>query len=94
VNTLPTNPFAATLMVCGLAKLRVEVSGSPVLGIASEHESKILCVKCAAYRNAEKKNCMRTTVIENLNIKLKIYNYKYFKNKTCNINIYLRDYYA
>jgi hypothetical protein len=35
----------------------------------------------------EKKNCVRTTMIENLNVKLKnIYNDKHFKKKMCSIN--------
>jgi hypothetical protein len=80
VNTLPTNLFAATLMVSGWGKLRVEGSGKSRPGYCIRNMNpdstcylydEMSRVKYAAYPNTEKKNCMHTTVIENLNIKLK-----------------------
>jgi hypothetical protein len=84
VNTLPTNPFAAALMVCGWRKLQVEGSGKFPLG--DSHPGccirnmnpystcylydEMLRVKYTAYPNMEKKNCIHMA-IENLNIKLK-----------------------
>jgi hypothetical protein len=42
----------------------------------------MLLVKYAAYPNTEKKNCINTAMIENMNIKLKnTYNNKHFKKQ-------------
>jgi hypothetical protein len=47
----------------------------------------MLQVIYAAYPNTEKKNCIHTTMIENLNIKLKnVYVDEHFKKKICSIN--------
>jgi hypothetical protein len=56
---------------------------------------EMLRVLYAAYPNMEKKNCIHTTMTENLNIKLKnVHNDKRFKKKICSINSELRKCYA
>jgi hypothetical protein len=55
----------------------------------------MLRVKYAAYPNMEKKNCIHTTMVENVNVNLKnIYNDKEFKKKIRSINRDLRNYYT
>jgi hypothetical protein len=80
VNTLPTDPFAATLMVCGWGKLRVEGLGKFRPGYCFRNMNpnascylydEMLQVRYAAYPNTENKNCIHTTMIENLNAELK-----------------------
>jgi hypothetical protein len=48
--------------------------------------------KSWAMSNTEKKNCIHTTMIQNLNIKLKNICDKYFKKEICSINRDLRKY--
>jgi tRNA(Ile)-lysidine synthase TilS/MesJ len=56
---------------------------------------KLILCNHSVIPNTEKKNCIHTKMIENLNIKLKkIYTNKYFKNKICSINRDLRKYSA
>jgi hypothetical protein len=74
---LATNPVAATLMVCGWGKLRVEGSGKSRPGYCLRNMNpdsacysydEMLRVKYAAYSDMEKKNYIHTMMIENFNI--------------------------
>jgi hypothetical protein len=77
--------------------------GVPSWVLHQKHESRINLLfvwwnaanQICAYPNMEKKTCIDTTMIKNLNISLKNrYNDKYFKEKICSINRDLRKYYA